>query len=70
MTDSPAYLVVYDWACGQLVSAEEYPSRGMAEAARDLVAHELRDDPSIEISVREEPPAGAIPTRSFRGAST
>ena len=69
MTESPAYLVVYDWACGQLVSAEEYPSRGMAEAARELLERELHDDASIEISVREQPPAGAIPIRSCRGAS-
>jgi hypothetical protein len=46
-----AFLIVYDWACGQLVSADEYPSREDAELARLLAEPALRDDPSIEMTV-------------------
>jgi hypothetical protein len=47
----PAFLIVYDWACGQLVSADEYPSREDAELALLLAEPSLRDDPSIELRV-------------------
>jgi hypothetical protein len=47
----PAFLIVYDWACGQLVSADEYPSRDDAELALLLAEPSLRDDPSIELRV-------------------
>jgi hypothetical protein len=51
MKQERAYLVVYDWACGQLMSMTEFASVEAAEAQRREVAAAYEDDASIEVSV-------------------
>jgi hypothetical protein len=45
------YLVVYDWACGQLMSLTAMSSDASAALQRDEVASAYADDASIEVSV-------------------
>jgi hypothetical protein len=45
---SPDFLLIYDWACGQVVSLEPVAD---AEAARSAAAWIHADDPSIEVRV-------------------
>jgi hypothetical protein len=49
--DSRPYLVVYDWACGQLMSVTAMSSDDAARVQRDEVASAYADDASIEVSV-------------------
>jgi hypothetical protein len=44
---TPDFLLIYDWACGQVVSLEQVG--GDAEAARSAAAWAHADDPSIEV---------------------
>ncbi len=46
-----AYLVVYDWACGQLVSTAAFASPEAADAQRAEVAAAYADDDAIEVAV-------------------
>jgi hypothetical protein len=49
--DLRPYLVVYDWACGQLMSVTAMSSDDAAWRQRDEVASAYADDASIEVSV-------------------
>ena len=52
MTDATRpYLLVWDWACGQLMSLTAMPSDDSAQLQRDEVASAYADDASIEVSV-------------------
>jgi hypothetical protein len=61
---SRPYLVVYDWACGQLMSLTAMSSDDAARLQRDEVAAAYADDASIEVSVvHAESPAAALGDR-------
>jgi hypothetical protein len=49
--DLRPYLVVYDWACGQLMSVTAMSSDDAAHLQRDEVASAYAEDASIEVSV-------------------
>jgi hypothetical protein len=49
--DTRPYLVIYDWACGQLMSVTAMSSDDAARIQRDEVASAYADDASIEVSV-------------------
>ena len=52
MTDATRpYLLVWDWACGQLMSLTAMSSDDAARLQRDEVASAYADDASIEVSV-------------------
>jgi len=54
------YLVVYDWACGQLMSLTVMSSDAAAHLQRDEVASAYADDASIEVSVVHAPSRDAV----------
>ena len=49
------YLLVWDWACGQLMSLTAMSSDDSAKLQRDEVASAYADDASIEVSVVHAP---------------
>jgi hypothetical protein len=58
------YLLVWDWACGQLMSLTAMSSDAAALLQRDEVASAYADDPSVEVSVvRAASPDAALNAR-------
>jgi hypothetical protein len=55
------YLLVWDWACGQLMALTAMPDDDAARLQRDEVASAYADDASIEVSVvHAESPVAAL----------
>jgi hypothetical protein len=61
---SRPYLVVYDWACGQLMSATPMPDEAFAAGQRDAVASAYADDPAIEVTIVQAASPGDVHTAS------
>jgi hypothetical protein len=57
------YLLVYDWACGQVMSVVAMSSDDAAAFQRGEVASAYADDPSIEVTVVHAESAAAVSER-------
>ncbi len=49
----PPFLLVYDWACGQVVSVEALPDGDRGGAQRVVTEVGYADDDSIDVTVVE-----------------
>jgi hypothetical protein len=63
---SRPYLVVYDWACGQLMSATPMVDDEFAAGQREAVASAYADDPAIEVAIVHAASPGDVPA-AWRG---